>query len=181
MLRYLSFLLVLLACSDRPPTTPETRPVEYPNAGNTAIYDVDPDDPYEIDDSSFLEMQPGQPIAPFVDLRPGTLRTGDGELAVRYIPGRSNDTLGYVAAEGGLIDHIVIWSTDVVTKNGIRVGNTYGELVERLGQLAPYGSGVEARVYATHDGLTYRLGMNAPAGPLASVPDTVPIVEIILQ
>ena len=177
--------LLLIACSDAPPTTPETRPVENPNAGNTAIYDVDPDDPYEIGDGEFLDMAPGDSLATFAAfLLPGTLRTGEGEFDVHYIRGRRQDTLGYVySSDDTLIESITVTSEDAVTQDGIRVGNTYAELYERRGSVPVTGVEIEARVYADDPPFRYRLGMNAGPGPVDSAdiaPDT-PIWEIIID
>ena len=160
------FLSLGLACNDRPPTTPETRPVENPNAGNTAIYDVDADDPYEIGDGSFLDMRPGAAIADFS----GLLRvdrssddTGGGDRPVHQIVGRRDQELGYVytqADEGERIDYIVITSPDVVTEDGIRVGNSYAELVERLGEVeVQRGAEDTSLVYVSQGALRYGLNL----------------------
>lgn len=182
MHKYLPLLLLCLGCNDRPPTTPETRPVEHPNAGNTAMYDVDPDDPYEIDDSSFLDMRAGSQVQAFPEiLRLGTLENGEGSFPVYYISGRRDDTLGYVFAPDGMIEQITVYSPDVVTKNGIRVGNTYQELVERIGPVTTHGTEIKSRVYATKDGLTYRLSMLDQNNLIDSVPAGTTITEIILR
>ena len=179
--------LLLLACSDGPPTTPETRPVEDPNAGNTAIYDVDPDDPYEIGDGEFLDMRPGDSLATFEDfLLPGTLRSGEGEFDVHYIRGRRQDTLGFVFSrehEGTLIESIYITSPNAVTQDGIRVGNTYAELYERRGAVPVTGSEVEMRVYASDPPFRYRLDRIAGPGALdsADIEPNTSILAIIIE
>lgn len=162
-MRYLYLMALLwLGCSDRPPTTPETRPVENPNAGNTAIYDVDPDDPYEIGDGSFLDMRPGLPLAAFDEL----LGAGEREEAaaatqVYYIRGRRGEELGYVVPDGTRIGRVVITSPDVVTENGIRVGNSYAELTERRGRLRVGEVREEepAYLYLIDGDLQYRLNL----------------------
>ena len=178
-------LLFLTRCADNPPTTPETRPVENPNAGNTAIYDVDADDPYEIGDGSFMDMRPGDPLAPFRDfLRPGSLETGEGSFEVHFIAGRRKDTLGYgFSDDGNTIESITITSPDAVTQQGIRVGNSLSELRERLGQLELYGTEVESRVYASKPPFRYRLNANAPAGPVdtSAIQSTTEVREIIIE
>ncbi|MGB3800923.1 MAG: hypothetical protein WA952_13995 [Lewinella sp.] len=182
MNRLLVPLFFFLACSDSPPTTPETRPVENPNAGNTAIYDVDPDDPYEIGSGSFMDMRPGDTVDTHSDwLTPGTLVNGEGEFDVYYILGRRSDTLGYVySADERTIESIIIESTDAVTQDGIRVGNTFGELTERLGVVDVIGSEIEARVYATKAPFRYRLGMNSGPGPVdtSEIDPATPILTI---
>ncbi|MCP9237604.1 hypothetical protein [Lewinella sp. JB7] len=169
MYRLALLLLVLCACSDGPPTTPETRPVENPNAGNTAIYDVDADDPYEIGDGAFLDMRPGAPVATFRKL----LKEDGGRYNIR---GRRRDRLGYVLtdASGETIASIHVTSPDVVTQNGIRVGLTQDELRERIGPITPGAPGPDGLRCVTQDALTYCL-----QGPADGTPAT--IVEIVLQ
>jgi hypothetical protein len=124
----LSGFCLILGCTDSPPTTPETRTVQLPNAGNTAIYDVDPDDPYEVGDNEFLTLQPGQ-----YTNRYGTrLITPFAGDPVRYhIIGSRDDTLGYLRAPSGRIQSIHITSPNVVTQNGLRIGMQRGEVRQR--------------------------------------------------
>ncbi len=185
MYRLLLPVLLLVGCSDGPPTTPETRPVENPNAGNTAIYDVDPDDPYEIGDGSFMDMEPGETLAAFSEfLVPGELKNGDGVFAVHYIIGRRKDTLGYVFSSDTVsIESITILSPDAVTQDGIRVGNSFSELEERIGKVKVLGSPIEARVYAYQPPFVYRLMMNASVGPVdpATIDPATPILSITIE
>ena len=170
MLRYAPLCLLLAACSDRPPTTPETRPVENPNAGNTAIYDVDPDDPYEIDDGSFLDISPGQTLSESDFLLPG-------EGAQRYLSGRRGDTLGYVLLDGDIVTEVHVTSPDVVTKDGLRVGNTLAEVMERRGKLDTEGRTVVGEPSASNVRVCFEL---APAGTTAT-PMDAPVREIVLR
>ena len=180
-------LCVVFACNDRPPTTPETRPVENPNAGNTAIYDVDADDPYEIGDGSFLDMRPGSTITDFTGLlREDELVDDGGNTPIYRIVGRNDEELGYVypnSADGQRIDHIVITSPDVVTEDGIRVGNSYAELVERLGEVAVEGSEDESLVYVTQGPLRYGLNLaNAQYDPeRTDIDPTTAITQIEIR
>ncbi len=186
MLKHATALLLFVACSDNPPTTPETAPVENPNAGNTAIYDVDPDDPYELSDSSFLDMRPGLDIGPFrAFLRPGTLLVDGQDQSVYYVEGRDRERLGYVnvqEAEDLRIREIHITSPDVVTRSGLRVGNSYQEFLERLGPLDIVGGGDEP-VYLRHGKLAYRLSGNnlRPAFDPAATDTTIKITEIVIK
>ncbi|MBB4077633.1 hypothetical protein GGR28_000234 [Lewinella aquimaris] len=167
MLRLSLFLLLLYSCSDQPPTTPETRPVENPNAGNTAIYDVDADDPYEIGDGAFMEMRPGGDLAPF------SRELEQGDAGHFYIKGRRGDRLGYlIAVEESKIGSIHLTSTDVVTRDGLRVGNTFAELVERIGK--PDAIEQEGgRACARKDRLAYCLDAT-------DVLDSARVVEIVI-
>ena len=189
-MRYVLPLLlsVVFACNDRPPTTPETRPVENPNAGNTAIYDVDADDPYEIGDGSFLDMRPGAPIADFSGLlRAESSDDTGGGRPFHQIVGRRDQELGYLytqADEGERIDYIVITSSDVVTEDGIRVGNSYAELVERLGEVeVQRGAEDTSLVYVSQGALRYGLNLaNNQYDPAQTdIDPTTPITQIEIR
>lgn len=171
MLRYAPLCLLLATCSDQPPTTPETRPVENPNAGNTAIYDVDADDPYEIDDDSFLEITPGQPLSDNDFLLPG-----DGDR--RYLRGRRGDTLGFVLLQddGSSVAEVHVTSPDVVTKDGLRVGNTLGEVMERRGKLEAEGPTVVWEPSASNVRVCFELSTDATENPMDA-----PVREIVLR
>ena len=177
MVRYLP-LLLLFACADGPPTTPETRPEEHPNADNTAIYDVDPDDPYEIDDSSFLDFTPGQPLPERSEFlsEVATPRSGKSSYQRYSLRGERRDTLGYLLVDP-TTEHVAevhITSRDVVTRNGLRIGNTFAEITERLGQTEQRADTVIAMRYANTTRLCFELTE-------ASDISTAKIREIVLR
>ena len=132
-----------------------------------------------------MDMKPGNELSRFASiLAPGRRSNGEGTFDVHYIRGRRQDTLGYVFSDDGqTIERIIIDSPDAVTQDGIRVGNTFGELRERMGKLEIYGSEVESRVYAKLDPFLYRLAANAAAGTVdeGSLDTATPIVEIIIE
>ena len=152
--------LLLMACSDGPPTTPETRPVENPNAGNTAIYDVDPDDPYEIANDTFLDLSPGM-LLPYAadDVTRIIEPTTYDELRAMPLVSDRGDTLGslLLRADSDTIHSIRITSPNVVTQNGIRPGFTYGELTERLGAVSLLQGASPQTAYAFLPPLYYLL------------------------
>ncbi|MEL7163674.1 MAG: hypothetical protein AAFN92_23145, partial [Bacteroidota bacterium] len=168
---FLLLLCVFIACgqsatdAETPEDAPSEMPTETPEANqdNTAIYDVDEDDPYLISNGGFLGMRPGNPLADFAGgLRQGTLRTGEGEFSVYYIDGAEGEELGYLMADPrdpAMIGDITVTAKEVVTEAGIRVGVNFAELQNRLGHpLEVHGSEVESRTYAIRDGLAYQLG-----------------------
>ncbi|WP_020568989.1 hypothetical protein [Neolewinella persica] len=187
------FLVVLMSCGNNK-TIADTEGIETPaadtpdpNDGNTAIYDVDDDDPYLISNGYFLGLTPGGSLAEFVDgLRSGVLQTGDGDFDVHYIDSAEGDELGYVMADprdGGTIGNIYITSPKVVTEEGIRVGISYSELVEKLGALEVHGSEIEGQTYAISDGISYRLdagNWSYEIDPSTIEPDTK-IIEIVVE
>jgi len=186
-------LLFLISCGNEPAIITDTSDIEItavetenPNDGNTAIYDVDADDPYLLSNGYFLGMKPGESLTGFVDvLREGELKTGEGEFPVFYIDGAEGDELGYVySREGtaGAIDEITITSPKVVTEEGVRVGLSFNELTQRLGEPEVFASEIESRVYATQDGITYRLATNGKPGKTTAedIEGDVEVMQIIL-
>ena len=186
-------LLFLISCGNEPKSVADipdeettTSDVEGPNEDNTAIYDVDDDDPYLLSNGYFLGMSPGGSLADFEDgLRDGELKTGEGTFPVFYIDGAEGDELGYVySREGaaGTIDQITVTSPRVVTENGVRVGLSFNELSQRLGELEVFASEIESRVYATKDGITYRLATTGVAGKTSAedIGGEVEVMQIIL-
>lgn len=187
-------LLFLISCNSNPDTITDTTDIEIPSvnlddskdSSHTAISNADADDPYMLSNSSFLGMTPGGSLDDFKDgLRDGELRTGEGSFKVFYIDGAEGDELGYVySREGGdgSIDQITITSPKVVTENGVRVGMSFNDLTQKLGEMEVFASEIESRVYATKDGTTYRLATNGIAGQTSAedIKGDVGVMQIIL-
>ncbi|NJB85119.1 hypothetical protein GGR26_000864 [Lewinella marina] len=183
MLKYTLAGLMLASCSDGPPHTPETRPVEHPNAGNTAIYDVDADDPYEMGDSSFLDLYPGMPLPATDALAPA------GEVSVQettfdryWLMGEREDTLAYVLVDrpNRTISSIHVVSPDVATRAGLRVSNSFDEIRQRTGATKvvkdPEGQPLLRGDGWIHYRLTYSTGNEAD-----TIPSESTVSEIILR
>lgn len=161
--------------------------LEAPNEDNTDLYDVDLDDPYLIQEFKFLGMSPGMMLADFsAGLREGKLRTGEGDFDVYYIDGAEGEELGYLVPEPRderMIGEITITSPMVVTEPGLRVGNTFAELQERLqGDLEVFGSEVEGRTYAISKGIWYRIdaGNWMQEVDQASIDPNAKVIEIVM-
>jgi len=185
--------MVFTACGSEPKSITDTTGLEdsaddtpAPNDDNTAIYDVDADDPYLLSNGYFLGMTPGGSLDDYIDgLRTGQIRTGEGEFDVLFIDAAEGDELGYVYTPDKtepIIEQITITSPKVVTEKGVRVGLSFDELKQRLGPVEVYASEIESRVYATKDGITYRLNINGTPGKTtaADIGDDVEVMQIIL-
>ncbi len=190
-MRALSLLLflslLLLSCNNEQPATGNqepataTDPLPEQNQGNLDIYDVDPEDPYEMDEDAFLGIRVGDPLSAHqAGLRPGD-RAG---IEVHFIDGADGTELGYVmTSSDGTIEMIAIQSPNVVTRNGLRIGNSFGEMTERIGKTELMASEVKEQVYARANGITYRLqtfGNSRLVAPMDVEPEAR-IIEIILQ
>lgn len=158
-----------------------------PNDGNTAIYDVDADDPYLISNGYFLGLTPGGSLAEFSDgLRSGVLQTGEGDFDVFYIDSAEGDELGYVIADPRdeqTIGAIYITSKDVVTEKGVRVGISFAELQQRVGKVEVHGSEIEGYTYAYTDGMAYRLdsGNWSYEVDMSTIAPETEIIEIVID
>jgi len=197
-MKFLPLFVVLLAftaCNNDQKTIADTTEIESPqtdmvmgNEDQNAIYDVnaDADDPYLLSNGYFLGMTPGGSLADYKDgLRAGEIRTGEGEFEVLFIDGAEGDELGFVysmESEEPTIDEITITSPVVVTEKGVRVGTSFKELQQRLGPVEVFASEIESRVYATKDGITYRLDTNGEPGKTTAddVGEDVTVMQIIL-
>lgn len=188
-------LLALAACTNEPKAITDTTdipPLETDtvigNEDQTSIYDVnaDADDPYLISNGYFLGMTPGGSLADYKDgLRTGQISTGEGEFEVLFIDGAEGDELGFVysgESDEPTIDQITITSPVVVTDKGVRVGLSFKALQQRLGPVEVYASEIESRVYATKDGITYRLNTNGAPGQTTAkdIDGDVEVMQIIL-
>jgi hypothetical protein len=187
-------LLFLISCSSNPDTITETTDIELPTVKtddsktdiNAIIANSDADDPYMLSNDYFLGMTPGGSLADFIDvLRDGELKTGEGSFKVFYIDGAEGDELGYVYSRedgNGSINQITITSPKVVTEDGIRVGTSFNELTQQLGEVEVFASEIESRVYATKGGTTYRLATNGIAGQTSAedIKGDVKVLQIIL-
>lgn len=161
--------------------------LEDPNGDNTDNYAIDTDDPYLVNMDGLLGMMPGNLLSDFsAGLREGKLDTPDGEFDVLYIDGAEGEELGYLVPEPRderMIGEITITSSKVVTEPGLRVGNTFAELQDRLaGDMEVYGSEAEGRTYAVSDGIWYRLdaGNWMQEVEQSTIPPDTKVIEIVL-
>lgn len=134
-----------------------------------------------IEDDNYLGLIVGHAISEYQDLlKPGTLKTGEGEFEVQYIIYKT-DTLGYPSGDK-TIESIHIWDSKGATNHGIRVGTTFGELKNILEQLQVHGSEIESRVHVVEKNRMYRLNYYSLEYDLdiSEIPDSVSIIEIII-
>lgn len=137
--------------------------------------------------TSFAGIQPGDPIANHGDrLKKDILRNGEGEFDIFTILDKNGKELGYAMPgykDDKLLGDITITSPAAQTKDGIRVGMTYGELRKTLPGIAVHGSEIEGRTYAHHGNLYYRLDTyhNTYEIDPSSINDGVKIIEVVLS
>lgn len=172
-----------------PKTTegPKTGAEQMVQSNEEALTALQSGDPYTVDgEGAFLGMKVGESIKYYEDvLRDGIIRSGEGEFEVHYIDAAEGYELGYIIPESedrGEIGQIIITSENVLTEQGIKVGMTFAELRNKLGQFKVYGSPIEARTYAEKDDYIYRLDVNSPPGELSAdaIPATTKVLYISL-
>ena len=182
------FSTVAFACgsgatADAPP---EPAGADADNVDEESIYEVDAEDRYKIFNGTFFDYAPGQPMAIAKErLRKGKLENGEGTFEVYYIDGRDREELGYLMADpndASKIGDITITSENAITEQGARVGWTYGELKQRLGQLEVHGSEIEGRTYAALGKMKYLLDEQHYSYDLGAerVSDGATVVEVVI-
>ncbi len=114
------------------------------------------------------------------------LKTGEGDFAIYRIKDFHNKPAGYFLPDpndDSLVGDIIIETSLAETKEGIRVGNTFGVLKQKLTPLEVHGSEIEGRTYANHNGLSYRLNiaMFSYQINIKKIPTSTKILEIIIN
>lgn len=166
---FLTLLAALAACGNetatetRMPTEAQMETLPEAQTPIETIPEASTDNPYLISNGSFIGFKPGEPLREYVDaLRPGKIRTGEGEFEVYFIDAAEGYELGYFMPAGpddSEIGDIWITSPNVVTEEGMHVGLTYEDLNERVGEVKFYGSEIEGMVLGFKEGIGYRLDM----------------------
>ena len=184
-----TLLLLAVACgpsATAPPEPPVPPAADAANVDEASIYEVDEEDPYLIFNGTFFDVAPGQAMSLVTDrLREGKLKTGEGKSVAYFIDGEDDEELGYLLPDPSdefKVGDITITSPRAITQEGARVGNTYGELIERLGPLAVDESETGRGTLAIYDGLLYRLDEVHDTSERSrdAVPDDAEIIAIII-
>ncbi|MEM8765482.1 MAG: hypothetical protein AAGD88_16795 [Bacteroidota bacterium] len=113
-------------------------------------------------------------------LRPGSLKSGEGQFPVNYILW-NKDTLGYAYGEN-IIESIHIWDNRGTTYEGVRVGSTFAEIKQLLKTPKVHGSEIESRVHVLHRQHSYRLDYYDANYEIdiSQIPDSVRVMEIVV-
>ncbi|TRX54788.1 hypothetical protein FNH22_18685 [Fulvivirga sp. M361] len=103
-------------------------------------------DQLSIGDRYFYGITIGQKIEDVAgSLKKGWLKTGEGDFEVYYITDPQGSQLGHIPVEGDKVLTIVITTPKASTWDGLRVGSTFAELKEVLGEVEVHGSEIEGR------------------------------------
>jgi len=138
---------------------------------------------YPIMDNNYMGMQPGDKIKAHKKiLAKGQVKEGGNTLEVYKIEHEGQE-VGYIIpnpTNNKLIGQIRITSPKAVSPDGLRVGSTYGQLIEIYPGIEIRSADIGENIYAFQDNLAYRLEYleNADGSDNYEIPVDVKIVQI---
>lgn len=116
----------------------------------------------------------------------GQIKNGEGTFEVYKIKDYNNNPAGYFMADPKdktLVGDITIQTMMAATKEGVKIGDTFTTLTQKIPNVEVHGSEVEGRTYANYKNLSYRL--NVPNFTydvdVAKIPATAKVLEIMIH
>lgn len=137
--------------------------------------------------NSFRGIQVGDLISKHLEYSQKTkMRTGEGVFEVYEIKDFDNNPAGYFLPdpkEKLLVGDITVKSPKAQTIKGIKIDDTFQDLVKVFPDIAVHGSEIEGRTHATANNLSYRLDVANFSYEIdrAKIPATARITEIIIH
>lgn len=152
----LSFFFILtMSCNET--KTPSTAVQE----ATTATEVIDKEVPLTIFQHSFLNVSPGGQIAEHeAVLEKALIQTGEGEVGIYNLKDANNTVVAYFLADpmdNQLIGNLYITSPLAQTEDGIRIGDTFGDLVTKYKELEVSGSEIKSQIYANQGNLFFKI------------------------
>jgi hypothetical protein len=119
-------------------------------------------DELTIYETSFLGLSPDMKISDYKGtLEKGLLQTGEGDFDIFNVKDKDGNTVAYFVPFGEKEDKvgsITVTSELAKTEDGIKIGDTFGTLLEKYPNLKVYGSEIEGYTQAiVNEKLGYRL------------------------
>jgi hypothetical protein len=136
---------------------------------------------------SFRGIQIGDSIAKHGDyIKKTKLKTGEGSFDVYQIKDFENNPAGYFLPDPNnklLVGDITVEAPKAETAKGIKVGDTFQDLLKAFPDITVHGSEIEGRTYANANNLSYRLDMPNFKNDVdkAKIPATTKITEIMIN
>lgn len=137
--------------------------------------------------NAFRGIQVGDPITKHQEYTQKTkLKTGEGTFEVFEIKDFDNNPAGYFLPDPNdkhLVGNITVTSPKARTVKGIKIGDTFADLLKVFPDIAVHGSEMEGRTHATAHNLSYRLDVAnfSYETDRAKVPATARIIEITIN
>lgn len=118
-----------------------------------------------IKNKSFYTMSPGDSLSTYKNvLKKERIKTGEGDLEVYNFYDEGNNKLATIHLDPSkkeLIGAIHVLYNKAKTKDGIAVGMTFGDLLNKYPNIEVHGSEIEGRTYAKHENnISYLLDTN---------------------
>lgn len=119
-------------------------------------------DELTIYETSFLGLSPDMKISDYKGtLEKGLLQTGEGDFDIFNVKDKDGNTVAYFVPFGeneDKVGSITVTSELAKTEDGIKIGDTFGTLLEKYPNLKVYGSEIEGYTQAiVNEKLGYRL------------------------
>jgi hypothetical protein len=140
-----------------------------------------------ITSTGFRGIEVGDAIAKHGDyIKKTKLKTGEGSFDAYEIKDFENNPAGYFLPDPKnklLVGDITVQTPKASTDKGIKVGDTFKDLLKAFPNIEVHGSEIESRTYATIGKLTYRLNVANNTYDLdkAKIPATAKITEIVIK
>jgi hypothetical protein len=128
----------------------------------------------------------GDPISKHKNyVKKSEISTGEGDFDVYDIKDFENQPAGYfVASKNKLsVGDITVETSKARTEEGIKVGDTFKDLLKVFPNIEVHGSETEARTYATVGNISYRLDMANTAYEVEKkrIPASTKITQIVIS
>jgi hypothetical protein len=136
---------------------------------------------------SFRGIRVGDAIADHKEyLQKTTLKTGEGSFEAYEIKDFENNPAGYLLPDPKntrLVGDITVQSPKARTAKGIKIGDTFKDLLAVFPEIEVHGSEIEGHTFATAHNLSYRLDVANFSYEIdwAKTPPTTKIMEIIVH
>ena len=136
---------------------------------------------------SFRGIQIGDLIANHSDyVKKTKMKTGEGTFEVYEIKDFENNPAGYFLPDPKdklLVGDITVNSPKAQTAKGIKIGDTFQDLLKNFPDIAVHGSEIESQTHAIANNLSYRLDVANVKYDIdkATIPATTKITEITIN
>lgn len=140
-----------------------------------------------IEPNAFRGIQVGDPVAKHRDYTQKTkLKTGEGIFEVFEIKDFDNNPAGYFLPDPNdksLVGDITVTSPKARTVKGIKIGDTFADLLKVSPDIEVHGSEIEGRTHATAHSLSYRLDVANFSYEVdrTKIPATAKVIEITIN
>jgi len=140
-----------------------------------------------IDNNAFRGITVGDKIADHTAyIQKETLRTGEGAFEVYQIKDFNNNPAGYLMPDPlneALVGDITVETHIALTAEGIKVGDTFQDLITAIPDVDIHGSEIEGRTYANSDKISYRLDIANFSYEVdkSKIPATTKIMQIVIN